>query len=251
MVLTMPFFTTCQGLLFDFVPNLCFFGGMKNIVYRCKLSRMKQKLLLHAFNSGTSARRAALEVSVNRSTAQLFYRKLRRAIFKARVKNPKISGTVEVDECYLSSGEGGRKIARQGRSLAGKIAIIGAISRESRRVFLKRILDTQKSTLTAFCRDNISRKSTIHTDSLAAYSGLRGVGFKHLSVNHFLTYKNFKTGACTNLIESVWSVLRRHLSNFCGGWRNNLELWLAEIELRVEARADFGRQVKLALKGKL
>ena len=68
-------------------------------------------MLLHFFNTGTSARRAALEVSVNRSTAQLFYRKLRRAIFKARVKNPKISGTVEVDECYLSSGEGGRKVA--------------------------------------------------------------------------------------------------------------------------------------------
>lgn len=221
---------------------------MKNIVYRCKLSIAKQKMLLHFFNTGTSARRAALEVSVNRSTAQLFYRKLRRAIFKARVKNPKISGTVEVDECYLSSGEGGRNVARQGRSLAGKIAIIGAISRESRRVFLKRIPNTQKSTLTAFCRDNISRNSTIHTDSLSAYSGLKDSGFKHLTVNHFLTFKNFKTGACTNLIESVWAVLRRHLGNFCGGWRNNLELWLAEIEWRIENRLDLNKALKKVLR---
>lgn len=244
----MPFFRACQGLLFDFVPNLCFFGGMKNIVYRCKLSRMKQKLLLHAFNSGTSARRAAREVAVNRSTAQLFYRKLRKAIFCSRVYKPKIKGTVEVDECYLSSGEGGRKVARQGRSLAGKIAIIGAISRESRRVFLKRIPNTQKSTLTAFCRDNISRNSTIHTDSLSAYSGLKDSGFKHLTVNHFLTFKNFKTGACTNLIESVWAVLRRHLGNFCGGWRNNLELWLAEIEWRIENRLDLKKALKKILR---
>ena len=224
---------------------------LMSIVYRCKLSMYKQRRLLDLFVSGCTARAAACVVGVNRMTAILFFRKIRILIFLSRVYSQKLQGVVEVDECYTSSGEGGRKAAKQGRNLQGKIALIGAICRATRQVFIKRVSDTKKDTLNAFCCNNISRNSVIHTDSFRSYNELKKYGFRHLKVNHFQTFKNFKTGACTNLIESCWAVMRRHLIRFNGGFRNNLDLWLAEIEMRIETRRDFAKKLKLALKHKL
>ena len=221
---------------------------MAPLVYRCKLPLAKQRRLLDLFVSGSTARAAAAVVGVNRMSAQLFFRKIRHRIFCARKPLRKLCGVVEVDECSTSSGKGGRKAARAGRNLAGKIALAGAISRDTRQIRIKRVYDTNKKTLTQFCAENISRNSTIHTDAFRAYGELKNNGFRHFKVNHFLTFKNFATGACTNLIESCWSVLRRHLCRFCGGFRNNLDLWLAEIEFRIENRLNLPCALKRILR---
>lgn len=118
------------------------------IVKRCKLPLSKQKLLLNLFIAGCTARAAAPIVSVNRETAKLFFRKLRKRLYDYHIKNSrKLNGIVEIDECYTSSGYGGRKAAKQGRNLSGKIAIVGAVERVAKQVILTRVFDTKESTL--------------------------------------------------------------------------------------------------------
>ena len=216
------------------------------VVKRCKLSINKQKHLLMLFEAGCTGRAAARLVCVNRMTALLFFRKLRRKIHESRGRE-KLSGVVEIDECYTSSGKGGRKAARRGRNLDGKLAFVGAISRESRKVIIERVQNTKQDTLNDFIERNVKGKSIIHTDSFKAYNGVKAMGYKHLKVNHFLTFKNWKTKACTNLIESCWAVMRRHLNRFCGGFRNNLHLWIAEIEFRIENK-DLHRALRKVLR---
>ena len=116
------------------------------IVKRCKLPLSKQKLLLNLFIAGCTARAAAPIVSVNRETAKLFFRKLRKRLYDYHIKNSrKLNGIVEIDECYTSSGDGGRKAAKQGRNLSGKIAIVGAVERKSKQLTLTRVFDTKES----------------------------------------------------------------------------------------------------------
>lgn len=222
------------------------------IVKRCKLPLSKQKLLLNLFIAGCTARAAAPIVSVNRETAKLFFRKLRKRLYDYHIKNSrKLNGIVEIDECYTSSGYGGRKAAKQGRNLSGKIAIVGAVERVAKQVILTRVFDTKESTLRKFAAGNVRQGATVFTDAFRAYSRLRQDGFKHHKVNHFLTFKDSKTGACTNLIESFWASMRRHLYRFCGGHRHNLNFWLSECALRFQFGAKFAKILKLALKLKI
>ena len=205
----------------------------KNLVPRCRLSWSKQRKLLDFFLSGCSARDTAARTFINRNTATLFFRKLRRIIAKRQRLH--IVGEVEVDETYLSGGGGGRKKARRGRSLDGKIALVGVVQRGTRNLHIEEVKATDAKTLESFCHRNIACGSTVHTDCFRSYNHIEKYGFIHKKVNHFLTFKNWKTKACTNLIESVWSYMKRFFCKFCGGWRNNLNLWLAQIEFLFES----------------
>lgn len=226
---------------------------MNKIVYRCKLPISKQRKLRDLFLAGSTARGAARVVGVNRMTGILFFRKLREKIAAERIAEAqkKIgarSEVVEIDECYTSSGKGGRKVARQGRGLAGKIAFAGAIERRGRRVRIERIKSVNRESLTSFIARNVRRGSIVHTDSFKSYLDVPKYGYKHCRVNHFLTFKDSKSGACTNLIESVWAQMRRHWNRFCGGFRNNLNLWIAEIEWRVENSKNLTQAFKRILR---
>lgn len=157
---------------------------------------------------------------------------------------------VEVDECYTSGGKGGRKVARQGRGLAGKIAFAGAIERHGRRVRIERIESASRENLTSFICRNVRSGSTVHTDSFKSYLDVPKYGYTHCRVNHFLTFKDRKSGACTNMIESVWSQMLCHWERFRGGFRNNLDLWIAEIEFRIENNKNLPSALKRILRKK-
>lgn len=75
----------------------------RSLVPRCKLSRKKQGKLIGFFLSNCTARDAAARTRVNRNTATLFFRKLRRII--AARKRRHIGGVVEVDAILDIIGE--------------------------------------------------------------------------------------------------------------------------------------------------
>ena len=206
---------------------------------RCKLPREKQKKLIDFFLSGCTARDAAARTFVNRNTATLFFRKLRQIIATRQRRH--IGEEVEVDETYLSGGEGGRKKSRRGRSLVGKIALVGVVERGTRKLHIEEVKATNAETLESFCSRNIESGATVHTDSFRSYNHIKKYGFHHKKVNHFLTFKNRKTKACTNLIESVWAYTKRFFHKYCGGWRNNLNLWIAQIEFLFENRTPLNQ----------
>lgn len=211
----------------------------RSLVPRCKLPREKQKKLIDFFLSGCTARDAAARTFVNRNTATLFFRKLRQIIATRQRRH--IGGEVEVDETYLSGGEGGRKKSRRGRSLVGKIALVGVVERGTRKLHIEEVKATNAETLESFCSRNIESGATVHTDSFRSYNHIKEYGFCHKKVNHFLTFKNRKTKACTNLIESVWAYTKRFFHKYCGGWRNNLNLWIAQIEFLFENRTPLNQ----------
>lgn len=214
---------------------------------RCKLRTSIQKQLINLFMSGCTARAAARIMSVNRNTTMLFFRKLR-LIIQSSLNEQLMSGIVEVDETYLSSGKGGRKAAKKGRNIDGKIALVGAVERCSMRVHIERVYSTTAATIEGFVRRNIAPNAVVHTDSFRSYNHINRFGYKHKRVNHFLTFKNSKTLACTNLIESVWAASKRFLVRFAGGWRNNLNLWLAELCFRFEHRNNFCNEMRRILR---
>ncbi len=212
----------------------------KSLVKRCKLPYIKQKQLLNFFYLGSTSRTCARVLKIQKNSVLLFFRKIRAEIQKRQAGA--LSGVVEVDETYLSAGK-----SRAGRCLQNKIAVVGAVERGTRRARLCRVPDASRKTLQAFCICAITKGAQVHTDHFRSYNKLGARGFEHKRVNHFLQYKDFKTGACTNLIESLWAYLKRHFARLCGGYRHRLSLWLAEIEMRFECGARFYDELKKLL----
>lgn len=223
------------------------------IVYRCKLSFSAQTLLLKFFEIGASARASARAAGVHRHSATLFFRKLRAAIHSRRGDGRLLAGTVEVDECYLGGApvEVASVVKRCGDrgKQRGFFKILGGVERVTRRVRLESVSDTRGETLLRFLARYVSVGCTaLLTDCFAGYNGARAAGFNHYTVNHSREFYNKKTGACTNCVEGVWSLMRRHFIRFCGGWRHNLRLWLSEMEMRVEFGVErFGGELSKLL----
>ena len=124
---------------------------------------------------------------VNRNTAARIFRIFRLRIAFARLSFAPFVGKVEIDECYLSGGNGGRKVARQGRCNAGKFVVVGVAQRfpgtGTRRLKTAIIPQANRATLHAFACENVKPGSVIHTDQLRAYD-LNRCGFIHKRVNH-------------------------------------------------------------------
>lgn len=210
-----------------------------SLVYRCKLSPAVQRKLAECFAMGATARAAAPIAKVARATATLFFRKIRAKIHAERERRAPFAGTVEVDESYFHAAPGGRKARRaskvRGASTIGLFPVVGAVERETRRVITECVLRADAGTLSAFLSRYVSPDcKALFTDSFRGYNGARFAGYNHHTVNHRREFFNKKTGACTNMIESVWSRFKRHLCRFCGGWRHYFRLWLSECEFRCE-----------------
>jgi len=216
------------------------------LIHRCRLSVEKQRTLLKFFANGVSGCATARATRVDKKTALRIFRIFRNAILWHRRAISPFTGTVQADECYLHGAPRknpyGKKFRFRGRSLDGKFCIAGIAQRDpqtgTRRVRLSAIDSINSETLCGFIAENVSRGSTVHTDQLPAYNALPDHGFTHHTVCHQREWKNKTTGACTNLIESVWSQLKRHLARFNGGWRYHLTHWLAETEMRYECGVD-------------
>ena len=224
----------------------------QSLIRRCRLSLAKQRMLFALFCAGATARASARAAGVNRNTAARIFRVFRLLIALSRLSFAPFAGRVEIDECYIFGAPGGRKVARQGRCLAGKFAVAGVAQRcpetGARRLKTAVLPAVNRKTLHAFAREHVLPGTEINTDQFRAYD-LTRCGFRHKRVNHSLVFKDFRNGACTNIIESAWSVLRRHFSRFCGGYRHNLRLFLAEIEMRFECGVNgFEKSLKKLLK---
>ena len=94
----------------------------------------------------------------------------------------KLSGTVEVDECFV----GGMHSGKRGRGAAKKCKVVVAVERKGRklgRLRMQVIGHCSAEELTSFVKTNISIGSHITTDGWPGYSGLQKEGFMHKTVN--------------------------------------------------------------------
>lgn len=104
-------------------------------------------------------------------TAWAMLHKLRRAM--VRPGRAPLAGLVEVDETYW----GGEETGVVGRLTHEKNLIVVAAQADGRgigRIRLRRVPDLTKASLHGFIRDVVEPGSTVRTDGLSAYVGLRG-----------------------------------------------------------------------------
>lgn len=207
------------------------------------LPAWKQEMLIALFIAGATARTAATAAFVHRHTARLWFKMLRKMLVLARLAATALApltGRVEVDECYIAGGAGGKKQAWRGRSLRGKFAIIGVECRDEngkKHVRLARARKVNAATICEFIGANVAPGTRVDTDCFRGYRRLARLGYDHRTVDHSRMFKNRANGACTNGIEAAWSQFKAHLARFRGGWRHDLSAWLAEAEERIECRA--------------
>lgn len=109
----------------------------------------------------------------------------------------KLHKLVEIDESFF----GKRRFGRQH-------CVIGAIERNTRKIKLELIDNRHKETIERFILNNVEQDSTVYTDSFHSYNDLNIIGYNHIDCNH-----SKGIFGPTNMIENLWSVIKRSLRN--------------------------------------
>ncbi|GBN59181.1 hypothetical protein AVEN_88712-1 [Araneus ventricosus] len=112
---------------------------------------------------------------------------------------------VEIDESKF-----GKRKYNRGRRVEGKW-VFGGLLRYSNECFFEVVDERSADVLLEVIKRRILPGTTIMSDCWSSYSCLSDEGFKHLTVNHSVTFVDPDTEAHTNAIEGTWSALKRSL----------------------------------------
>ena len=110
---------------------------------------------------------------------------------------------VEIDESKFAK----RKYHR-GHDLKLGWVFGGREKENGRNCFAVVVPDRSEATLLPIILKYIARGSIIYSDCWAAYNKLTEYGYKHLTVNHSVNFKDPGTGCCTNGIEGDWQKMK-------------------------------------------
>jgi transposase-like protein len=191
-------------------------------------------LLANAKN-GISSYELHRALGVTQKTAWFILHRIRVAMDAEN--SDKMSGPVEVDEAYvggnpkfmhknkrpaasfadvprLIQNENGETVINPAaKKFTGrgtrKIAVMGMLDREARKVRAKVIPQVDRAVLQEAILESVSKGSTVYTDKLGAYANLNTLEFVHEAVNHIDEY--VRGNVHTNGIENFWSLLKRGL----------------------------------------
>lgn len=186
---------------------------------------------------GISSMQMAKEIGVTQKTAWFMLGRLREACAGKTGKGNRLSGIIEVDECFvggLEKNKHAHKKLNAGRGSVGKTAVLGLRERggETRAMVIDA---TDVRTLHGAVHAHVKPGSLVCTDEAQGYNGLDGLWFNHRSVNHG-TGEYAKGSVHTNSIESVWAVLKRSI---IGTWHQvspkHLGRYVDEVTFRLNA----------------
>jgi transposase-like protein len=178
---------------------------------------------------GMSALQMKRTLKVAYQTAWYLCHRIRKAMEEAQGE-PKLNGTVEVDETYV----GGKYDKRRKRGPWGKQPVIGLLQRRG-KFEAKTIPTNGRKILVGVIKDRVSLDAEIMTDEYAAYKAI-DKEYKHESVNH--SKEEWARGnVYTNGVESAWSLFKRSI---VGSYHHidtkHMDAYLEEFEWRFNNR---------------
>src|SRR3989441_5389195 len=114
-------------------------------------------------------------------TAWMILHKLRRAMVNGS-REP-LRGGVEIDDTWIGGTQAGLRGSRQlkGRKAALVLVAVEKRGQASGRVRMAVIPDFRATTLLAFLKEHVAPGSTVYTDGLKSYVGLKEAGYQHVA----------------------------------------------------------------------
>ncbi len=171
--------------------------------------------LLTGSKNGISSYELARALGVTQKTAWFMLSRLRLALQSKA--GGKMGGSIEVDETFIGGKARNMSIAKrkrmgisQGRSMAGKMAVMGLLDRHGNdgtsQVRLQVVVGRKKSHLQPIIHANVEAGSTVNSDALFSYQGLSKT-YAHNVIDHAEAYVDGEIH--TNGLENFWSLLKR------------------------------------------
>lgn len=171
-------------------------------------------------------------------TAWMMLHKFRRAM--VNIAREPLRGEVEVDETWIGGIQAGLRGSRQlkGRKAALVLVAVEKRGRATGRARMAAIPDFKNTTLIAFLKQNVAPGTTVYTDGLKTFTGLREAGFKHVPRSQPLRIE-LRKGA-----KSVVPLADRAIGNlqqwligtYHGVSRDQLQIYLDEFVFRHNRR---------------
>ncbi|MGO9339482.1 MAG: IS1595 family transposase [Terracidiphilus sp.] len=167
--------------------------------------------------NGISSYEIARHVGVTQKTGWFLLQRIRYALANGsleRFGGPE-SGPVEVDECFIGGKPQNmhmnkRLKMKQGMHANPKMAVMGMLDRESRKVRATVIPNAKREVLQREILNAIEKGSTVYTDGWAGYDNLAAQNYIHETVTHMQEYVRGQVH--TQGIENFWSLLKRGLN---------------------------------------
>ncbi len=213
--------------------------------------------LLANCKNGISSYEVARALGVTQKTAWFMLQRLRLAL--QAENGGKISGEVEADETYIGgkarnmhADKQKRLNVKRGRSIAGKVAVMGLLERHGKdghsRVRTEVLDSLRKRTVQGHVRNHVETGSILHTDAYESYTGLRAE-YNHNVIDHAEKYVDGQVH--TNGCENFWSLLKRAIKGtYVSIEPFHLFRYLDEQSFRFNERGgDDASRFALALKG--
>jgi transposase-like protein len=171
-------------------------------------------------------------------TAWAWLHKLRRAM--VRPGRDRLTGRVEVDECYV----GGLEEGLSGRLNLEKTLVVVAAQEDGPgigRIRMRQIIDASAESLIAFVQESVEPGSIIHTDGWLGYDPLERKGYKHDVT--FLRGKKKTASQLMPRVHRVIALLKRWLMGTHQGAvsHKHLDYYLDEFTFRFNRRRSKSR----------
>ena len=181
-----------------------------SIMWRSHVSLHKWLLAMYILSTslkGVSSRKLGSDLGIKQEAAWLLAHKIRTAMEQGEGI---FTTPVEADECYIGGLEKNKHESQRkhgGRGSKGKVAVLGAKERETRKVRVKVSQDTKGKTLSNFIGSNVAEGTTVYTDEHKGYSPIARE-YDHKTIKHSIG--EYVDGQIhTNGMESFWSMLKR------------------------------------------